>query len=331
MGNLPSVSVALCTFNGARFIHEQLHSIAEQSVVPDELVISDDGSSDDTLTVIDEALKQLAQSIPAFAATRIAVLKNSSPLGVTKNFEQAITATTGDIVVLCDQDDVWLPTKLQQMLAAFGSSQDSVFVFGDADLIDAQGEPLGMTLFDGLSLKKSERNGIEDGKAVDVLIKRNIVTGATAGFTRDIATAALPFPAGWVHDEWLAMVAAVKHSRFVVLQPLLGYRQHGNNQIGVRKTDTQVRMQRLTAQGTERNARLLLRFHELAARAPELEPTTPETKLIEKAFTFQQARSRFSKNRIARFPQVLGQVFRGRYFSVSNGPRDVLRDLVQPL
>lgn len=331
MGNLPSVSVALCTFNGARYIHEQLHSIAQQSVVPDELVISDDGSSDDTLAVIDKTLEQLAQSIPAFAATRISVLKNSSPLGVTKNFEQAITATTGDIVVLCDQDDVWLPNKLQQMLAAFSSSQDSVFVFGDADLVDAQGEPLGMTLFDGLSLKFSERNGIEGGKAVDVLIKRNIVTGATAGFTRDIAIAAFPFPAGWVHDEWLAMVAALKHSRFVVLEALLGYRQHDDNQIGVKKTDSQVRIQRLTAKGTERNARLLLRSQELAARAPELEASTRETKLIEKALAFQQARNRFSKNRFARIPQVFAQVFQGRYFSVSNGPRDVLRDFVQPL
>ena len=331
MSNSPSISVALCSFNGARYIHEQLHSIAEQSVVPDELVISDDGSSDDTLQAIHEALEQLSQSIPAFAATRITLLKNSSPLGVTKNFEQAITATTGDIVVLCDQDDVWLPNKLQQMHAAFAESKNSSFVFGDADLIDAQGKPLGMTLFDGLSLKNSERNGIENGKALDVLIKRNIVTGATAGFTRDIALASLPFPAGWVHDEWLAMVAAIKHSRFVVLESLLGYRQHGGNQIGVKKTDTQVRIQRLTAQGTERNARLLLRSQELAARAPEFETSAREATLIRKALAFQQARSRFSQNRLVRIPQVLGQVFRGRYFLVSNGPRDVLRDLVQPL
>ena len=331
MGNVPSVSVALCTFNGARFIYEQLQSIAEQSVVPDELVISDDGSSDDTLTVIDQALKELAQSIPAFAATRISLLKNSSPLGVTKNFEQAVSATTGDIVVLCDQDDVWLPNKLQHMHAAFASNKKSVFVFGDADLIDAQGQPLGMTLFDGLSLKNSERKGIEAGQAIEVLIKRNIVTGATAGFTRDIAQAALPFPSGWVHDEWLAMVAAIKNSRFVVLEPLLGYRQHGENQIGVKKTNAQVRKQRLTSHGKERNARLLLRAQELAARAPGLETSLRDTALIEKALAFQQARSRFSKNRIARIPQVMGQVFRGRYFSVSNGPRDVLRDLVQPL
>jgi hypothetical protein len=127
------------------------------------------------------------------------------------------------------------------------------------------------------------------------------------------------------------MVAAIKNSRFVVLEPLLGYRQHGENQIGVKKTDAQVRIQRLKAQGTERNARLLLRSQELAARAPGLETSAREATLIRKALAFQQVRSRFSQNRLVRIPQVLGQVFRGTYFSVGNGPRDVLRDLVQPL
>lgn len=331
MCNSPSISIALCTFNGATFIREQLQSIAEQTVLPDEIVISDDGSTDGTLEIIDRTLTQLTQSIPDFKATRISVLKNSSALGVTKNFEQATSVTTGDFVVLCDQDDVWLPNKLEQMIAACSGSEKPVFVFGDADLIDVNGEPVGMTLFEGLSLKKSERKGIEDGKALDVLIKRNIVTGATAGFSRAVLEKSLPFPEGWVHDEWLAMVAAVTHAEFAVLEPLVGYRQHGDNQIGVKKTDAQVRMERLKAPGRDRNNRLLVRAQELAARAPRMEASAKDLKRIHQALAFQQARSRFSSNHLLRLPQVLAQIVTARYFIVSNGARDVLRDIVQPL
>ncbi|MFA9277651.1 MAG: glycosyltransferase family 2 protein [Rhodoluna sp.] len=324
----PEISVAMCTYNGAQYIVEQLESMAAQTLLPAEIVVSDDGSIDGTIALLKQTWERLSEHSSELRKVKLIVLSNKSSLGVTKNFEQAIGATTKPYIFLADQDDVWFPQRLEAETAQLKAGAG--FVFGDAQLVDSSSEPLGHSLFEALSLSASERAGIVS-HPVDVLIKRNIVTGATAAFSRSVFDKAEPFPSGWVHDEWLAMVAALSGEQFDVTESLIGYRQHDSNQIGVKKNTLSTRMAKLRAEGAERNARLLARISSLSERANELGASASALSLIASSVKLQVARSAYPRNRAIRWVPVLGQVITGRYFRVSNGPRDILRDLVQPL
>jgi glycosyltransferase involved in cell wall biosynthesis len=324
----PDISVAMCTYNGAEYIVDQLESMAAQTLLPAEIVVSDDGSTDGTIALLKQTWERLAEHSSALRKVTLTVLVNKTSLGVTKNFEHAISKTTKPYIFLADQDDLWFPTRLE--VEAGHLTSGAGFVFGDAQLINSSGEPLGHDLFEALALKPSERSGITS-RPVGVLIKRNIVTGATAAFTRTVFEKAAPFPEGWVHDEWLAMVSALTGEKFAVTEALIGYRQHDANQIGVKKNTMNTRLAKLRAEGAQRNARLLTRISSLAERAPVLGVSESEMKIIVASLNFQAARSSYPRNRAIRWIPVLGQVLTGRYFRVSNGARDILRDLVQPL
>lgn len=324
-----TVSVALCTFNGEEYIADQLRSIASQTIVPDEIVISDDASTDNTVSLITETIKKLKKDFPDFSQTHLVVTKNKTSLGVTKNFEQAISQTSGELIVLSDQDDVWEKNKIERILSSFSGHKD--FIFGDATLIDDSGNSLGHSLFEALAVTSGEKKIITSSHPTKALIKRNIVTGATAGFKREIFELASPFPPGWVHDEWLAMVASLTGKSFAITESLTRYRQHGNNQIGAKKKTASTRVDRLVMNGLRRNQRLLIRAQELVYRLDSWDVSEENVRLCQSALRFQLARNNFDQNRFVRFPQVMFLVLSGRYFTVSNGLRDVLRDIVQPL
>src|ERR1700760_4242642 len=107
--NPPHISVAMCTYNGERYLREQLESIAEQSLLPIELVVCDDGSTDDSILILEE--------FRARAPFSVRIIRNEVKLGSTRNFDQAMTSTSGEFIALCDQDDRWKPRKLEKLVA----------------------------------------------------------------------------------------------------------------------------------------------------------------------------------------------------------------------
>ncbi len=131
------VSVALCTFNGERFLQEQLDSISAQTHLPDEVVVGDDGSTDKTIKI----LETWAKSTPF----PVRILINDKNLGPAKNFEAAILRCSGDIIFLSDQDDVWAPEKIEKMIAIFEKDPEVVLVYCYADTIDSDGKPIGIS------------------------------------------------------------------------------------------------------------------------------------------------------------------------------------------
>src|SRR4051812_21315110 len=131
------LSIALCTWNGARFLQAQLDSYLAQRRRPDELVVCDDGSSDATMQI----LTQFAQHSPF----PVRISRNPQRLGVVANFEKAIGLCQGDVIVLSDQDDVWNPDKLEQIAAHLARS-DAAAVFSDVNVVDANLAPLGYTM-----------------------------------------------------------------------------------------------------------------------------------------------------------------------------------------
>ncbi|SCY25430.1 Glycosyl transferase family 2 [Nitrosospira sp. Nl5] len=219
-----SLSIALASYNGERYISEQLDSIARQTRLPDELIISDDASNDATRAIVLDFAQRA--SFPVLLRT------NSERLGSTRNFEVAIRACSGDIIFLCDQDDVWYPDKLAFIERRFLSNTGAGAVFTDGDVVDQDLHPLGVQLWKVFKFGLKNQARIAAGDALGVLLKRPVVTGATMAFRSIYRDLVLPLPNMW-HDAWIALLIGAVSRLDTVRMPLIAYRQHGANQLGI--------------------------------------------------------------------------------------------------
>ncbi len=327
-----SISVAMCTRNGASYVGEQVASILRQELLPDELIVSDDASTDDTVAIVRSIFEELDPASPA-ARVGLTVLENVDPLGVTKNFEQAVRATSGDLIALCDQDDRWHSDRLTRQAAEFESRKDLELLFTDAVLVGAEGNPLGFTLFESLELKSADIELIRDGHAFPLLLKRNLATGATIMFRRGLLTRALPFPLEWVHDEWLAIIGAATSRIDLLDEHLVDYRQHGSNEVGVRQPTLLVKMQRVLEPRGDRNVLLAVRSQRLVERLDALSIEV-SAKTLREARTKTEVeawRAALPAHRLRRAGAILRADRRGWYADYcSQGRLDMVRDLLQP-
>ena len=320
----PTVSIALCTFNGGEFLVEQLGSILAQHSLPDEIVLSDDGSTDGTIGLL-EAFRDRA----AVAGIPTTVLRKDAPAGVTANFARAIAACTGDLVILCDQDDVWLPERISRARAAFAGDPALLLLHGDARLVDAHGAPLGTSLFAALGVRGEDLAAINGGAGFDRYLRRNLATGATLTLRRTLFDVAAPIPAEWVHDEWLAIVAAATGRVAATGEQLVDYRQHGQNQIGVRAPTLAYRIRRMLGAAPDRNLVLARRSVLLSDRLATLAGVVPAVREAAAGKSaFEAARAAMPRLRIARIPRILALVGGYPRFA-SQGRLDMLRDLLR--
>ena len=325
-----TVSVALCTRNGERYIVEQLESILLQTPSPIQIVISDDGSTDATLERVRAVIAE--HSATGAILPRFDILENPRPLGVTANFAQAVERCDGDVIVLCDQDDVWHPHRLAAGLEALEHA-DVTLVFSDAELVDGSGAPLGRRLLDSLEIPADDRQQLVSGRAAPLLLRRNLVTGATVLFRRSLLRHALPLPSSWVHDEWLAIIAACISRIRLVPEPLVDYRQHGANEIGVAAPTLSRKIRRVLQPRGSRNAELSEKFELLWERLLELGDLVPPDILARAATKARVEREReaLPARRLARLPWIARAASRGWYRDYcSQGAKDILRDLLQP-
>lgn len=337
-----SISVALCTHNGSAFLREQLLSILRQSVPVSEIVLSDDASTDATVALFHDTLNVWAAKGSTAATAggnaprvlpRVTVLQNETALGVTANFAQALAACTGEIIVLSDQDDVWHEQKVAKILAAFDAEPNSDLAFSDARMVDGAGVSLNVRLFETLGLSARERTLIAQHNAFDALLRRNIVTGATAAVRSRLVQRSQPFPASWVHDEWLSIVASAQSDLTMIDEPLIDYRQHGGNQIGASQLTAGGALGRLKAPRTARNRRLLVRAQDLAERMPQLtpRPSDERIRLAQLKLGHERRRSSYPAARLRRIVPVWRAWRAGGYDQFGLGLQDIVRDLVQPV
>ena len=205
-----NVSVCMATYNGQQYIEDQLQSILTQINQDDELVIANDASTDNTLTVIKE-----------FQDSRIKLIENKINLGVVKTFERAINNATGDIIFLSDQDDVWLPNKVEKILEVFQKYPDITLVLSDAQIIDSEGQVTANSFFKIRG--KFVANPLSN-------ILKNKYHGCTLAFRKEIVEVFLPFPANTpMHDMWIGIVNSIYGKVFYIDEPLIQHRRHDNN------------------------------------------------------------------------------------------------------
>jgi len=202
------VSVCLATFNGEKYILEQIESIRNQLNPSDELIISDDGSTDRTIEIIKNIHDQ-----------RIKIYHNNGEKGYTNNFQNAIKQSSGDFIFLSDQDDVWNKDKIIVMLD-YLTKYD--FVTSDALFVDSDLNSLNQTFFN--------LRGGRSGFLRNLYISQYL--GACMAFKRELLKKLLPFPSIdelCPHDLWISLIAEFYFKVKVINKPLIMYRRHSNN------------------------------------------------------------------------------------------------------
>lgn len=209
------ISVCMATHNGEKYIKEQIESILPQLSENDELIISDDGSSDRTLSIIrqydDSRIKLLQYIQPVKFTDHFAPHRYAS-----KNFENAIKHANGDYIFPCDQDDIWMPDKVSLCIKAL---ENSILVKHSGVRITSEGHPMGKV---SCSMPVSRH--------LLVNLYRLKIPGSHIAFRRELLKAALPFPFNTVsHDAWLGCLASCLGKCTSLDDELIQYRIHDNN------------------------------------------------------------------------------------------------------
>ena len=224
-----NISVALCTYNGSLFIREQLESILRQTLSIDEIVVCDDGSTDDTLQII--------EGFEGETEVAIRVFRNEMNLGPSCNFQKAIDLCQGDIVFLSDQDDIWHENKVQVMVDWLRENPTKAVVFSDADLIDDKGDLVTeLSLWDCIGFTPKAQRSFDDGFGIELFGYENRATGATMAVRRDFALSSRFIDIcdnNVLHDGALAILALEAEALGYISQKLTKYRCHGNQSVGI--------------------------------------------------------------------------------------------------
>ncbi|OOZ38851.1 hypothetical protein BOW53_13930 [Solemya pervernicosa gill symbiont] len=223
-----TVSVALCTYNGTRFLAQQLDSILAQSHRPDEIVVCDDASHDGTVEIIEE----YSRAYPGLFRS----VYNERNLGYIKNFQQAVLLCNGDLIFLSDQDDIWHENKVSTLVDSMQENEGAGYAFSDAVLVDEAGKGIGRELWRsvGFSLRKRDRY-LQHHLQGEMLLARNYVTGAALCFRGHLKGLVSPFPGFMVHDHWLALAFSTQgHYGVAVEEPLFQYRLHSGQSLGLK-------------------------------------------------------------------------------------------------
>lgn len=219
MNQKPLISIAMATYNGEKFLREQLDSIYAQSYKNIEVIVTDDSSSDDTVSI----LKEYHQK------NGLKYFINEENLGYLKNFEKAISLCSGDYIALSDQDDIWLPHKLETL---YKTINGKALVFSDAKLVDGEGRVFAESfhLYQKVYIP-------EYTKHFYYLVIKNFITGCTVLFSRKLLKEIIPIPKSAIHhDWWIAFLGSLQGGIEYVREPLVLYRQHGGNSIGAEKS-----------------------------------------------------------------------------------------------
>jgi len=210
------ISIAMATYNGAGFIREQLDSLVGQSYSNVEIAISDDNSTDDTISIIKEYQSN---------HSNIHLYHNDpTSKGILKNFENALRNCKGDFICLADQDDIWEPGKVLTLSERIG---DNIMIYHDSDFINEQGETIPGKISGSFNFYKGN-----DPRAFFLI---NCISGHAMMFRRELIEQALPFPQSRYHDWWLAFCAACRGNIDFITEPLVHYRQHDRSKTDILK------------------------------------------------------------------------------------------------
>ena len=315
----------MAVYDGERFIREQLDSFVRQTQLPDELVVSDNASTDRTVEIVREFATQAPFPVRLFI--------NERNLGVTKNFERAITECTGDVIFLSDCDDVWYPKKIEIMSAALEDSAADALVLCNGELVDEHLHPQNLRTWDsrGFHANSALRASIEAGTAFVYWLP---FLGSHMAFRASVRPKLLPLPSGEYyhrmgHDgfiAWVAVCSGIGGARLLD-SPLLAYRQHVGQM-------TRHHLSKAEQRRAHRHAwkqRPVAMMQPILDRLDQLgEPADPvKTHLYRAVVGHLRTRCTLPARRFARLPKIARELLARRYNYYSpRGTLSAIRDLL---
>jgi glycosyltransferase involved in cell wall biosynthesis len=208
MSGTPLISIAMCTYNGAKYLQQQVDSLLSQTVQHFEVIVVDDISTDGTW----ELLQDIARKDQRFHIER-----NEKNLGPTKNFQRAMQQCRGEYIAPCDQDDIWEPQKLEKLLDVIG---DHDMAYCNSAYIDSTGRPMGSSIAHELPMHR--------GKRPFDYIFFNTVSGHALLMRKDLLDISTPFPEKLYYDWWLALCASMRNGVYYLDEALVQFRRHSN-------------------------------------------------------------------------------------------------------
>jgi glycosyltransferase involved in cell wall biosynthesis len=295
--------------------------LAAQTRLPDELIVCDDVSTDDTVAVLERFKRE--------APFPVEIHVNEANVGFIANFDRAIGFASGDVIALCDQDDVWLPEKLALIESVVARRADVGLVFSNGDVVDDELKPLNQSLFEYAEFTRGRQSRLQRGNAFDVLLDANVVTGATMAFRAQVRDIALPIPldTGRYHDSWVALIAAATMRAEFLPERLIQYRQHQAQVTGVRKSD---RPAVLSRDHYREHVEFLSLVDSRLASAPQSPSIVESRRRLADRLAHVDARASMPTGLLARVLVIARELLRGHYGKYSNGLRSVARDLIGP-
>jgi glycosyltransferase involved in cell wall biosynthesis len=312
----------MASYNGGRFIGRQLQSFADQSLLPHELVICDDGSNDDTLAIVEE--------FAAGAPFDVKLVRNPERLGYNRNFAKAIGLCSGDLIFLSDQDDEWYNDKIATVTSLFRTQPAWLAIVNDQEIVSADGQASGTTV-----LGNVRRLGYSD---------LSYGPGCCTAIRNTLLRIADPFPGDAVaYDHWINIIPALLGVRLLHEEPLQNYRRHGSNTSGAvfaleRPT---LRMLAARTDKAETLAAYADKIRAVDLLLERLGTRRDELKALGLAARYEPAREALererdgytvrleclNRNRLARLPLILKTLLTGRYKQFQ-GYKSALKDLV---
>jgi glycosyltransferase involved in cell wall biosynthesis len=204
------ISICMTTYNGAKYIHDQVSSILKQIKDDDELIVCDDRSSDATVDILS-----------SFQDKRVKIVVNDENLGFSKNFSKCISLAQGDIIFLSDHDDIWLPDKVEKYLNIFQEKSDVVSIMSNMEIIDENGLVTNSRF---LNLKSGYSNRV--WRVVENFVKSTYY-GCSIAFRKELVTKVLPLP--FHFDTWIGLVSDMYGRCYHLDEVTMQYRRHSNN------------------------------------------------------------------------------------------------------
>jgi len=226
-----NLSVVVTTYNGEKYIQEQIDSILNQTRVPDEVIVLDDGSTDETLDI----LIDYENNHPSIFDIKI----NDRNLGVTKNFEKGIRVSNGDAIFLCDQDDVWDPKKVERQTSAL-LNNNGLLSFHNSLVTDESLSPVN-THWNLVSYSDANQTAQSDFSQLTI---RNFVKGSTILMDSSLREYILPIPHEWAYDWYIALISTLVSKLIPVSEPLHKYRWHKDQESGQHPESIFTKLQR---------------------------------------------------------------------------------------
>lgn len=303
-----TASIVLCTYQGERFLPEQIKSLHAQTRAPFEILAQDDASTDSTPALLR-------------ADPKLIFHRNPVRLGYAANFSSAIAKARGDVIFLADQDDIWESDKLEAILRKFEQNPLLQVACSEASRIDPYSRAMPGLVLAPNGLGPQERERWNTGNALPFLLRRNAVPGMTMALRSGFRDKILPVPEGWEHDYWILAAAAARNlAIFVEERPLVRYRQHAAQVLGGAR-GIRARL--------HQRAQLEQRTLEAARWSALLPLALSENRLlIEGKRAHLQRRGAFPHNRLSRAFAIMGELWRGDYTLFDAGLSSAVKDLL---